>query len=308
MEMRDINFSQQALQKIAVAGESGAGKTTLLKMIAGHVQPDSGSIKFHGKKVDGPLEKLIPGHSQIAYLSQHYELHHNYKVEELIWFENKLPEKSAMALFEICRIHHLLKRKTDNLSGGERQRIALCMLLIKLPKLIVLDEPFSNLDFINENILKDVLEDISEKLKITCMIASHEPSDMLPWADEILVMRNGKIIQKGTPQQIYHQPKDRYVAGLFGKCIFLNSDQLASFHIGASDKKAAMLRPEYFDIVPNGERAIKAIVQKIIFFGSYFEAELLANDIAVTVLPRKMMKIGEEVYIRLNRSEICYID
>ena len=94
----DTSFEQQALQKIAIAGESGAGKTTLLKMIAGYMQPTSGTILFNGKRVIGPDEKLLPGHKQIAYLSQHYELPNNYRVEELRWFENKLNEKEATQL------------------------------------------------------------------------------------------------------------------------------------------------------------------------------------------------------------------
>src|SRR5450432_927671 len=92
MIVDNISFKQEAFQKIAIAGESGAGKTTLLKMISGHAQPSSGTILFDGKRVIGPDEKLLPGHKQIAYLSQHYQLLNHYRVEELIWFENKLEE------------------------------------------------------------------------------------------------------------------------------------------------------------------------------------------------------------------------
>src|SRR6478609_5367430 len=105
--VKDINFEQQSLQKIAIAGESGAGKTTLLKMISGHAQPDSGTVLFDGKRVIGPEEKLLPGHKQIAYLSQDHDLLHNYRVEELIWFENKLSHEEAATLFEVCQIDHL---------------------------------------------------------------------------------------------------------------------------------------------------------------------------------------------------------
>ena len=118
--------------------------------------PTSGTILFDGKRVAGPEEKLLPGHKQIGYLSQHYELLTHYRVEELIWFENKLDETDAKQLFEICRIDHLLQRKTNYLSGGEKQRIALCILLVKQPELLVLDEPFSNLDPIHTNTLKEV--------------------------------------------------------------------------------------------------------------------------------------------------------
>ena len=124
LEIKNISFRQEHLQRIAIAGVSGAGKTTLLKIIAGLTQADGGSILFDGKKVIGPLEKLMPGHPQIAYLSQHYELLNNYRVEELIWFETKLTRDEAAAIFDLCRIGHLLQRRTDQLSGGEKQRIA----------------------------------------------------------------------------------------------------------------------------------------------------------------------------------------
>src|SRR5436190_23055275 len=102
--INNIHFEQQQLQKIAITGESSSGKTTLMKMISGHAQPDSGTIIFNDKRVIGPEEKLLPGHKEIAYLSQYYELPNNYKVEELIWFENRLSEATATALFKICRI------------------------------------------------------------------------------------------------------------------------------------------------------------------------------------------------------------
>ncbi|CAN5615864.1 ABC transporter ATP-binding protein [soil metagenome] len=295
----DISFEQKALQKIAIAGESGAGKTTLLKMISGHAQPDSGTVLFDGKKVIGPEEKLLPGHKEIAYLSQEHDLLHNYKVEELVWFENKLTHDEATTLFEICQIDHLLKRKTDQLSGGEKQRIALCMLLIKSPKMLILDEPFSNLDPIHTDTLKAVLEDITERLQITCTLTSHDPHDTLSWADEIIVMKEGKIIQQGTPETIYHQPVNEYVAGMFGRYNLLKPTIATMFGIGSNDDDV-MVRPEYFTINTNGN-GVKGIIQKISFWGSFYEAEVLVGDVKIVV---RMMgnewKVGDEVYIDIS--------
>ncbi|QEC66886.1 ABC transporter ATP-binding protein [Panacibacter ginsenosidivorans] len=297
----DINFKQGALQKVAIAGESGAGKTTLLKIISGHAQADSGTVLFNGKRVIGPEEKLLPGHKEIAYLSQEHDLLHNYKVEELVWFENQLTHDEAATLFEICQIDHLLKRKTDQLSGGEKQRIALCMLLIKSPKMLILDEPFSNLDPIHTDILKAVLEDITGRLQITCMLTSHDPHDTLSWADEVIVMKEGKIIQQGTPQTIYHKPVNEYVAGMFGKYNLLNPEQAALFGIEANGKNV-MLRPEEFVISTNAKEAVKGIIQKISFWGSFYEAEVLVNDVKIVVrMMRNEWKVGEEVCVNVNK-------
>lgn len=294
----DISFNQQALQKVAIAGESGAGKTTLLKMITGHIQPTGGMILFDGEKVKGPEEKLLPGHAAMGYLSQHYELLNNYRVEELIWFENKLPLKKASELFEICRIDHLLKRRTDKLSGGEKQRIALCMLLVKQPKLLVLDEPFSNLDPVHTGILKEVIDDVHEQLNVTCILASHEPHDTLSWADEIIVIKKGKIIQQATPQQIYHQPVNEYVAGLFGKYNLLTSKQAALFDIKA--KGSVMIRPEEFVISKNKNDGVKGVVQKISFWGGFYEAEVLVDDVKIVVrMMGNELRVGNESYIKL---------
>ena len=104
--VKNIGFAQQALQKLAIAGETGSGKTTLLKLIAGLLQPDSGEIRFKQQRVEGPLERLIPGHPGIAYLSQHFELRNNYRVEELLEMGNDLSQQEAGALYDVCRIRN----------------------------------------------------------------------------------------------------------------------------------------------------------------------------------------------------------
>jgi ABC-type sulfate/molybdate transport systems ATPase subunit len=155
----------------------------------------------------------------IAYLSQQFELRNNYRVEEILEMANKIPLEEAEVIYQICRINHLLKRRTDQLSGGEKQRIALAQLLISSPRLLILDEPYSNLDLIHKSILKYVVDDIADKLKTTVVLISHDPADTLSWADEIFVMKGGQIIQKGTPQNVYFKPLEEYTAALSGDII-----------------------------------------------------------------------------------------
>ena len=293
----DISFKQEALQKIAITGESGAGKSTLLKIISGHAQAGSGTVMFNGEKVIGPEEKLLAGHKEIAYLSQHYELHNNYYVKDLIWFQIKVDEEAAIQLFEICRINHLLERRTDQLSGGEKQRIALCMLLVKHPKLLVLDEPFSNLDPIHKSTLKTVLEDITDRLQITCLLTSHDPHDTLSWADEIIVMKGGKMIQQGTPQTIYHQPVNEYVAGMFGKYNLVTPEQAAWFGIQANEN--IIIRPESFSISETVSNGVKGTIEKVSFWGGFYEVEVLVDEVTIVVrVMKNEWSVGEEVFIK----------
>jgi iron(III) transport system ATP-binding protein len=295
----DISFQQKTLQKIAITGQSGAGKSTLLKIISGHVQADNGSVLFNGERVTGPEEKLLAGHKGIAYLSQHYELHNNYVIKDLICFQMNVDDAEATQLFDICKISHLLERRTNQLSGGEKQRIALCMLLVKYPKLLVLDEPFSNLDPIHKNILKTVLEDITGRLQITCLLASHDPQDTLSWADEILVMKEGGIVQRGMPKEIYYQPVNEYVAGIFGKYNLLSPQQTSWFGIEANEKEV-MIRPEGFSISATDNNGIKGSIRKISFWGSFYEVELLVKDsVFVVRTVKNEWAIGEQVFITL---------
>ena len=224
VEIGAISFTQQKGQKLALAGATGSGKSTLLKVIAGLLQPDAGSVWLEGQRVRGPLETLVPGHPGIAYLSQHFELWNNYRVGEILSYANDLSDEEAGALYAMCRIGHLLGRRTDQLSGGERQRIALARLLVKPPQLLLLDEPYSNLDRTHKEVLRAVVRDIAERTGISCILVSHDPQDVLSWADEILVLERGvDLIQKATPERIYRQPVDEYTVGLFGKYNLVDS-------------------------------------------------------------------------------------
>lgn len=290
-----ISFMQQRHQNIAVAGETGSGKTSLLKMIAGLMQPSSGEIIFENKKVTGPDEQLIPGHSRIAYMSQYFELRNNYWVYEILEMANKLSEKEAQKIYAVCQTEHLLKRRTNQLSGGEKQRIALARLLTTSPELLLLDEPFSNLDALHKSVIKEVIHDIGEELDITCIMVSHDPLDVLSWADIIIILKGGEIVQEGTPHQIYHQPLNEYCAGLFGEYNSLDT------------KKGKVLsRPGYYRL--SGiklENSTEAVVQNVSFFGSYYLVKLQVNDKIISVFHYEdNLKQGMKVYVNAGQHRL----
>ncbi len=301
----EVSFSQSTNQKIAIAGETGSGKSTLLKMIAGLVQPDQGMIYFNDKHVLGPDFKLIPGHPDIAYLSQHFELRNSYRVEELLSYANKLTDEMANAIFEVCMISHLVKRRTDQLSGGERQRIAIARLLIGSPKLLILDEPYSNLDLIHKNILKNIIREIGGSLQITCLMVSHDPSDILSWADQIILMKSGKIIQIGNPEEVYRYPANSYAAGLLGNYYTLNAQLSDFFRKIAGFKetgKGLFVRPEYFKIVSEYE-GIEAYVKDKFFMAGIYELEIVIANTTLTIRTmQKHPKKGDTLFIALENE------
>jgi iron(III) transport system ATP-binding protein len=299
--LKNINFIQESLQRIAIAGSTGSGKTTLLKIIAGFIQPDAGEVLFEGTRVKGPLEKLLPGHSQIAYLSQNFELRNNYRVEELLQMANKFSNSDADLVFEVCRIGHLLNRWSDELSGGERQRIAFAKALITVPRLLLLDEPFSNLDAIHRNVLKAVIDDIEERLNTTCILVSHDPVDLLSWADEIIVLHEGKIVQRNVPEEIYTHPVNEYVAGLFGKFNIVSPELIQLFPSLKNDERR-FVRPGDFQLSNNGS-GVQAEVLSSGFMGNYFETDVNISGHCLTITLPQKFKVGETIFLSVKAQE-----
>jgi ABC-type Fe3+/spermidine/putrescine transport system ATPase subunit len=323
--LQDISFSQSAGQHIAIAGETGSGKTTLLKIIAGLAQPDKGEVRFEGEKVIGPADKLIPGHKGIAYLSQHFELPHFLRVEQVLEYANEWSVEKADKLFQLCQITHLFKRRTDQLSGGERQRIAIARLLITGPRLFLLDEPFSNTDLAHKTILKEVVGDLSRELNISFMLVSHDPVDTLDWADRIFVMRAGRFIEEGTPFSIYKTPATVYTAGLFGKYNILEG-QPGNFRAGSASGRHEgtrwIVRPEncfiYNSAAANtntntneatssatGCLEIQGTISSQRFYGHYYETDVfLQGQTVITRSTEQTGAPGDEVVVRIQTGDV----
>ncbi len=301
--VNNIYFTQEPFEKIAIAGETGSGKTSLLKMIAGLMQPTNGQILLDGINVKGPDEQLIAGNKKIAYLSQYFELRHHYRVIEVLQMANQLTVEEAGNIYSICHITHLLQRSTDELSGGEKQRIALARLLSTSPKLLLLDEPFSNLDMQHKNLMKSVLQDAGEKLQISCILVSHDALDILSWADRVMLMKAGQIVQQGSAEQVYRQPINEYCAGLLGAYNLVDVSATHSFE-GESrnlkSEKKLLIRPELISINLQNRDGIKGTIQKILYWGSYYTIDVLVgNQLIRTQTSNNEFKMGEEITLTL---------
>jgi ABC-type sugar transport system ATPase subunit len=309
--LEPLSFQTEAGQKWAIAGATGSGKSTMLKILAGLEQPDEGRVLFQGERVLGPEEKLLPGHPRIAYLSQHFELRHHYRVEELLEYANKLPYREALWIYDVCRISHLLHRKEHELSGGEKQRVATARLLIQQPSLLLLDEPFSNLDRAHKTVMQAVIRDIGAELGISCLLVTHDPLDSLSWADTILVLQEGREVQRTTPVEMYRRPVSEYVAGLFGAYNILTVAQVeafsavAAFHI---DGRQIGVRPEGLLLAPLHEPGPRGIVQHLYFYGSHSEADVRIGDDNLRVrVAGELYAPGQEVSVGIDPGQVWYV-
>jgi iron(III) transport system ATP-binding protein len=308
-----LSFDTKAYCRIAIMGSTGAGKTTLLKMLAGFIQPDAGKIFIGNDRVLGPNEQLLAGHPMIGYLSQHYELRNNYYVSELLDMSNKLSQDRMEEVVRLCNIQHLLKRRTDALSGGERQRIALAKILLTDPKWLLLDEPYSNLDLNQKKLIMRLLKDVSEQLHVAMIMVSHDASDMLAWADDMIIIESGKIFQQGNPIDLYHKPVNEYVAGLLGeynKCDALMVNLLTRQENSYSSAKQYLIRPEYIFISNDGD-GIKAEVIEMVFKGGYYLVRCYIKPqermIVLSVPSTSLLYVGSEIDIYTSPEYIILI-
>jgi ABC-type sugar transport system ATPase subunit len=282
-----LSFSINQGIKLGIVGETGAAKTTLLKIIAGLLQADGGQVLLDGVKVNGPEDQLLPGHPAIGYVSQHFELRNNYRVEEELEMASNIDDQKAAYIFSICRIDHLLKRKTTELSGGERQRIVLAKTLVKNPSLLLLDEPFSNLDPAHKNQMKGVLNELATNLSLTMVLVSHDGSDLLSWADSLLVLHRGKIVQFGSPDDLYFNPANPYVAGLLGPFNQIEETDSALlkqlFFNYFPVKFPLIVRPEKLFLSAQKNEGVKGTVHQSFFMGGFWLVQVVVFEKIICV-------------------------
>ena len=265
LTLNGISFSLQKGNNLAVIGESGCGKSTLLKLIYGLYDLDEGQILWNHLEVLGPKYNLIPGMDFMKYLAQDFDLMPFITVGENVgkFLSNFYPEQKKQRIAELLTIvemNELVDVKTKFLSGGQMQRIAIARVLALEPEVLLLDEPFSHIDNFRKNSLRRKLFAYLKEKKITCIVATHDSTDVLSFADEVLVLKNGKVIENGNPKNIYDEPKDKYVASLFGDVneIFI-------------DGKTVFVYPHQLKVVSQSDMEVK--VTASYFRGSHYLIE-----------------------------------
>lgn len=278
--VNSINLNIQKGDFIAIVGESGSGKSTLLKLIYGLLMPDSGEIEFKGKPLHGPIEKLIPGHDSMKMLNQNFNLNIYARVyeniESMLSNEDlKSKKEKAQSMMNFLRIDHLANKKIIDLSGGEQQRVALARAIITEPEVLLLDEPFSQLDALLKTQFRADLKRLNEELGITVILVSHDPVDGLTLSNQMIILKDGILMESGKPDQIYSSPAHIYTGKLLGNAFVLSADEALKMGIKVK-KEGVMIYPEWVQL--KSSWSSKGYLVKDIFFKGFYEDLLLERD------------------------------
>ena len=297
--LKSVDFSVIEGEIVAIIGESGCGKTSLLKLIYGLFDLDAGTIFWKDQQITGPKENLIPGMPFIKYLSQDFDLMPFTSVAENIqkYLSRLQPELSAARtaeLLEVVEMTAFAKAHVKTLSGGQKQRVALAQVLAKEPELLVLDEPFSHIDNFRKNKLRRSLFAYLKSKNISCIVATHDSTDVLSFTDKTIVMRDGSIIANAPTNEIYNHPPSYYVASLFGD---VNELPKSWFDSGANSSEQLLLYPHQLGIAVQG---IEVKVTDTFFMGSNFIVQATYKDRPLLFVHSKAIPNGEIVLIDRN--------
>mgnify|MGYP001217572578 CR=1 FL=1 len=313
--VRDVSFSISKGQLIGLLGPSGGGKTSILRMLAGLETPDHGDILFHGRRVN----ELPPQERGIGFVFQNYALFRHMTVEGNIafglevkkWSKSRIQERVA-ELVELTGLRGFEKRYPHQLSGGQRQRVAFARALAPQPQLLLLDEPFAAIDAKIRQELRSWLRDMIDQLGITSIFVTHDQAEAIEVADEIMIINQGRLEQKGTPRDIYQNPQTPFVAGFIGESTIVeNVSAIRGFEDAAVwPGTKGLIRPEYVEVGRPAEiRHLSASetgkVRHVHFRGSQWLVEVEVGTVRLITyrsLERETLQPGDEVQVLVHRA------
>lgn len=297
--LKHINLEIRDGELFTLLGPSGCGKTTILRIIAGFLKPMEGRV-FLGEQ---DITDLPPEKRNIGTVFQNYALFPHMSVEENVLYglklkkiSSKLMEAKAKEYLGLVGMYEYRKRKILELSGGQQQRVALARSLAIEPKVLLLDEPMSNLDAALRDKTRDEILTLQKTLKITTLFITHDQKEALSISDTVAVLKDGQCLQLGTPREIYTSPVNSFLANFVGETNQFNSKELYTFGIEESmtGTEEVFIRPEMIKIAVDQSPfySIKGEIKRTIFNGSTIEYELLVFNKTIKVLE---LNTGENI-------------
>ena len=286
--LENISFNQEKGEIISLIGTSGIGKSTLLKCLAGLCSIDSGNITLNSNKI----HNLEANNRKISFVFQESPLFpHINLLDNILFNMSSYDKKKLDFLLEKTELKNLVKRFPFEISGGENQRAAVVRSLIRNPDLLLLDEPFSNLDTVNKKYVKEIVFEIIKESNLTTIIVNHDIEESLEISDRIMIINDGIIDAIDTPENIYKNPKNLSTAQLFGDVTSL-----------AIENKKRYIRPENIKIVEKSPYDIE--VKKSFYLGEKYRISAKLGDDIIDLYHNTNLMQGSNLYIDFNKEDI----
>lgn len=317
----EMNLYIRENEFLTLLGPSGCGKTTTLRIIGGFETPDQGRVIFDG----ADITRIPPHKRQLNTVFQKYALFTHMTIAENIAFGLKIKGKSKAYIddkikyaLKLVNLDGYEKRMPNSLSGGQQQRIAIARAIVNEPKVLLLDEPLGALDLKLRQDMQYELIRLKNELGITFIYVTHDQEEALTMSDTIVVMNQGYIQQIGTPEMIYNEPENAFVADFIGDSNIIAStmikDELVEIlgakfacvdkGFGTNKPVDVVIRPEDVELVKPGEGTINGVVSHLIFKGVHYEMEVTANGYEWLVHSTSLFPVGTEVGIKVDPFNI----
>ena len=314
LEIRENTF-------MTLLGPSGCGKTTTLRIIGGFIRPDSGVVLFEGRDITN----LPPNKRHLNTVFQKYALFPHMNVEQNVAFGLKISGKTDQYIkdkvrygLKLVNLEGYEKRKIDQLSGGQQQRIAMARAIVNEPKVLLLDEPLGALDLKLRQDMQYELIRLKNELGITFVYVTHDQEEALTMSDTIVVMNQGYIQQMGTPESIYNEPENAFVATFIGESNIIDGVMLKDRLVricgvnfpcvdegfGTNRPVDVVIRPEDVVLDEPGRGQMDGVVTHLIFQGVHYEMEVMAGGFEWLVQSTVMQPVGREVSLRVDPANI----
>ncbi len=306
---------------VTLLGPSGCGKTTTLRVIGGFVEPRSGNVFFAGRDIT----RLPPYKRQVNTVFQKYALFPHLNVFENVAFGlrlQKLDEKEirsrCLEMLELVGLKGYERRNTAALSGGQQQRVAIARALVNHPKVLLLDEPLGALDLKLRKDMQIELKRIQQSLDITFIYVTHDQEEALTMSDTVVVMNRGDIQQIGSPQDIYNEPNNAFVADFIGESNILDGVMLRDFRVefagqeftcvdagfGSREIVQVVVRPEDIQVVPAIQGQLTGLVENVIFKGVHYEMHVRQAGYEWIIHSTQASQVGELIGMNIGPDEI----
>ncbi|MBQ2296098.1 MAG: ABC transporter ATP-binding protein [Clostridia bacterium] len=317
----DLCLSIKDGEFVTFLGPSGCGKTTTLRIIAGFTQPDTGEVIIDGNRMNG----VPPYKRQVNTIFQRYALFPHLNVYENVAFglrvnkvdKNEIDER-VTAMLKSVNLSGFERRQIHSLSGGQQQRVAIARALVNNPKILLLDEPLGALDLKLRKDMQIELKNIQQQLGITFIFVTHDQEEALSMSDTVVVMNEGKIQQIGSPEDIYNEPKNAFVADFIGESNILDGimreDKLVEMFghkfecvdtgFDKNEPVDVVVRPEDIDVVSESEGQLSGVVSSITFKGVHYEIIVDINDFKWMIQSTDSPAVGDKIGISIPPQDI----